>query len=303
MNALQEKILNLKEEKNALILAHYYQTMDIQYVADHVCDSFEMARRAQEASEQLLVVCGVRFMAESAKILNPLKTVLQPKPGAGCPMADMITPGDVLALRKQYPNAAVLCYVNSSAAVKAVCDVCCTSSSAEKIAKALPEKQVVFVPDRNLGAYIASRVPDKEIILFDGCCPVHDAVTESDVLSAKSTHPGAKLLIHPECKMEALKHADYIGSTAGMIEEALKSGDSEFIIGTEIGVIEFLRERAPEKRFYPLKNGFLCADMKKTTLADVLHTLETGNYAIILDKDEMDAARKSLESMVELGKS
>ena len=302
MDALQEKILNLKEEKNALILAHYYQTMDVQSVADHVCDSFEMARRAQEANEELLIVCGVRFMAESAKILNPQKTVLLPSPDAGCPMADMIAPGDVIALRKQYPDAAVLCYVNSSAAVKAVCDVCCTSSSAEKIARELPEKQVVFVPDRSLGAYVASRVPDKEIILFDGCCPVHDAVTENDALSAKAAHPGAKLLVHPECKIEVLRHADYIGSTAGMIEEALKSGDSEFIIGTEIGVIEYLSARAPEKRFYPLRSGFLCVDMKKTLLSDVLCSLETGNYEIKPDKDEMDAARKSLEMMVELGK-
>jgi len=301
MNDLQEKILNLKEEKKALILAHYYQTMDIQAIADHVCDSFEMARRAFEAKESLLLICGVRFMAESAKILNPSKTVLLPVPEAGCPMADMISPGDVTGLRELYPDAAVVCYVNSSAAVKAVCDICCTSSSAEKIVRSLPEKQIIFVPDRNLGAYVASKAPEKEIILFDGCCPVHDAVAENDVLSAKRAHPGAKLLIHPECKTEALKHADYIGSTAGMIKEALESTTTEFIIGTEIGVIEYLSALAPDKMFYPLKTGFLCVDMKKTSLRDVCNTLETGKYEIVLDKDEMDAARKSLERMVGAG--
>jgi len=298
---LQEEIFNLKEEKKALILAHYYQTMDIQAVADHVCDSFEMARRAYEAKESLLIICGVRFMAESAKILNPEKTVLLPSPDAGCPMADVITPGDVTGLRELYPDAAVVCYVNSSAAVKAVCDICCTSSSAEKIVRSIPEKRIIFVPDRNLGEYIASKVPDKEIIYFDGCCPVHDVVTENDALSVKRAHPGAKLLIHPECKMEALKHADYIGSTAGMIKEALESPATEFIIGTEIGVIEYLQALAPEKRFYPLKTGFLCVDMKKTMLSDVYNSLETGNYEITLDKDDMNAARKSLERMVGLG--
>jgi len=298
---LQEQILNLKEEKKALILAHYYQTMDIQAVADHVCDSFEMARRAYEAKESLLIICGVRFMAESAKILNPEKTVLLPSPDAGCPMADMITPGHVVRLRESYPDAAVVCYVNSSAAVKAVCDICCTSSSAEKIVRAIPEKRIIFVPDRNLGKYIASKVPDKEIILFDGCCPIHDIVTEDETLHAINAHPGAKLLIHPECKMEALKHADYIGSTAGMIKEALESPAGDYIIGTEIGVIEYLNALAPEKNFYPLKPGFLCVDMKKTRLSDVYHSLETGNYEINLDKNEMDAARKSLERMVELG--
>jgi len=297
---MREQILALKKEKKALILAHYYQTMDIQEIADHVCDSFEMARRAHEASEELLIICGVHFMAESAKILNPDKTVLIPAPDAGCPMADMIVPEDVLELRRQYPDAAVVCYVNSSAAVKAVSDICCTSSSAERIVRALPEKRVIFVPDWNLGAYVASRVPEKEIILFDGHCPAHNRVTKADVIAAKTAYPSAKFLIHPECRAEVLQHADFIGSTAGIIGEALGSDAREFVIGTEIGVVERLKTLAPDKKFYPLTNSFICPNMKKCRLSDVLYSLEHGEFEITLSPDEISAARDSLERMVAL---
>ena len=301
MNDLQEMILALKEKKNALILAHYYQTMDIQEIAGYVCDSFEMARRAQEAKADMLVVCGVRFMAESAKILNPDKKVLLPAPDAGCPMADMITPEDIAALRGQYPGVPVVCYVNTTAAVKAACDVCCTSSSAEKIVRALPGERIIFVPDRNLGAYVASKVPEKEIILFDGYCNVHDRVAESDVLTAKEAYPHAKLLVHPECRMEVLRHADYIGSTAGMIGEALASSAREFIIGTEIGVVERLEALAPEKMFYPLRSGFVCPNMKRTRIGDVYDSLENENFEIFLDTEEIEAASESLQRMVDMG--
>ena len=302
MNDLQNRILALKKEKKALILAHYYQTMDIQEVADHVCDSFEMALRAQEAKENLLIICGVHFMAESAKILNPKKTVLFPSPEAGCPMADMTAPEDITALRERYPNASVVCYVNTTAAVKAVCDVCCTSSSAEKIVRALPEKQIIFVPDRNLGSFIASKVPEKEVILFDGCCPAHDCITEKDVFTAKEMHPEAKFLVHPECREEVLRLADYIGSTAGIIKAAIDYDAAEFIIGTEFGVVEHLAKLTPGKRYYPIKSGFLCRDMKKTHLSDVMHSLETGEYEITLGAGEIEAARRSLELMVELAR-
>ena len=298
MNELQERILALKKEKKALILAHYYQSMDIQEIADYVSDSFDMARHARNAREDLLIICGVRFMAESAKILNPNKTVLLPSPDAGCPMADMIKPDDVLSLRARYPDAAVVCYINSSAAVKAVCDVCCTSSSATGIVRACPEKRIIFLPDRNLGAFIASNVPEKEIILFDGFCPVHDCISEKDVNAAKDSFPGAKLLIHPECREEALVHADFIGSTEGMIREALESAGTEFIIGTEFGVVERLRKIAPNKRFHPLKDSLLCQDMKMTLLSDVIHSLEAGEYEITLDADEIEAARASLNRMI-----
>ena len=301
MNETQERILALKKEKNALILAHYYEIMDIQEIADHVCDSFEMARRASEAKEDLLIICGVRFMAETAKIINPDKTVLLPSPGAGCPMADMITPDNVSELRGQYPDAAVVCYVNSSCAVKAVSDICCTSSSAVKIVRAAPEKRVIFIPDRNLGAFVASEVPEKEIILYDGCCPVHDRVAEGDVIKAKQTYPGAKLFVHPECRKEVIRHADYVGSTAGIIKEVLDSSDTEFIIGTEIEIANRLNALAPGKKAYPLRNDFLCKDMKKTRLSDVLHSLEKNEFKIILDEGEIKSARMSLERMINLG--
>ena len=298
MTELQKQVLDLKTEKNALILAHYYQTMDIQEIADYVCDSFEMARRAHSAEQDLLVICGVHFMAESAKILNPNKTVLLPVPDAGCPMADMIIPEDVLALRDQYPDAAVVCYVNSSAAVKAVSDICCTSSSAERVVRSLSEKQIIFIPDRNLGAYIASKLPDKEFIFHKGWCPVHDCIGVGDVLEAGKKYPDAKLLVHPECRGDILERADFIGSTSEIINFAMDSIYAEFIIGTELGVVEYLVELAPDKRFYPLTDGFICDDMKKTHLSDVLYSLESGQYEMKLSPEEINAARRSLERMV-----
>ena len=298
MNDMQKRIIELKKEKNALILAHYYQIMDIQEIADHVCDSYEMARRARDAEEDMLVICGVKFMAESAKILSPEKTVLLPRLDAGCPMADMITPQDVTALRDKHPDAAVVCYVNSSAAVKAVSDVCCTSSSAVELVRALLQNKIIFVPDRNLGAFVASKVPEKELILYDGCCPVHDVVTEEDIKSAKVKYPGAPALVHPECRAQVLRHADYIGSTAGIIKTALESEASDYIIGTEDGIADRLRTLAPEKRFHTAKDGFICEDMRKTQLADVLKSLETGDYEILLDDDDIAAAATSLKRMV-----
>jgi quinolinate synthase len=259
-----------------------------------------MAQFAHSAEQKLLVICGVHFMAESAKILNPDKTVLLPVPGAGCPMADMIVPDDVLALRKSYPDAAVVCYVNSSAAVKAVSDICCTSSSAERIVRALPETQIIFIPDRNLGAYIATKVPEKEFIFHPGWCPVHDCVTALDVQSAREKHPNAKLLAHPECQGAVLDLTDFVGSTAEIIDFALKSNCNEFIIGTEYGVTEHLTKLAPDKKFYPLTSTFECEDMKKVKLSDILASLETSQYEMTLSADEINAARSSLERMVKI---
>jgi len=292
--------MDLKRDKNALILAHFYQTMDIQEIADHVSDSFDMARRAFEAEQELLIVCGVHFMAESAKLLNPNKTVLLPSPDAGCPMADMIVPEDVLNLRKSYPDAAVVCYVNSSAAVKAVSDICCTSSSAERIVRALPSRQIIFIPDRNLGAYIASKVTEKEFIFHAGWCPIHDCISMDDVLSARSAYPGALFLVHPECRGDVLGHADFIGSTAEIIKFALDSSSEKFIIGTEYGVVDYLKKLAPGKEFYPLTTGFECEDMKKTKLSDVLASLESGKYEMTLSGDDVENARRSLERMVNI---
>ena len=298
MKEMQQKITQLKKEKDALILAHFYQPMDIQEIADHVCDSFEMAQRAYRAEQKLLIICGVHFMAESAKILNPDKTVLLPVLDAGCPMADMIVPSDVIALRESYPDAAVVCYVNSTAAIKAVSDICCTSSSAERIVRSLTETRIIFIPDRNLGTYISSKIPEKEFIFHEGWCPVHDRISVEDVLYARKAHPNAKFLVHPECRSDVLALADYIGSTAEIIKFALNSDDDEFIIGTESGVTEHLTGLAPNKRFYPLTTDFICEDMKKTQLSDVLTALETGEYEMTLSKDEIDAASCSLERMV-----
>jgi len=274
--------------------------MDIQEIADHVCDSFAMAQFAYKAEQELLVICGVRFMAESAKILNPGKTVLIPSPDAGCPMADMITPEDVIALRERYPDASVVCYVNSSAAVKAASDICCTSSSAERIVRALPEERIIFIPDRNLGGYIANKVRDKEFIFHNGWCPVHDRVGASDVAATKKAYPHAMLLAHPECRSDVLVHADFIGSTADIISFALDSSEREFIIGTELEIAGHLSALAPDKCFYPLTSDFICEDMKKTTLSDVLFSLETGEFEINMSMDEINAARQSLERMVSI---
>jgi len=298
MNTLQNQILTLKQKKNALILAHYYQTMDIQAVADVVGDSFELARRAQSASQALLVLCGVRFMAESAKLLNPLKTVLLPVPDAGCPMAGMIAPEDVDALRAQHPGAAVMCYVNSSAAVKARSDICCTSSSAVRLARALPGRDILFLPDRNLAAYVAAQVPEKNIIPFSGCCPIHHAVTAGDVRAARRAHPDALAVVHPECRPEVVALADFVGSTSELLAYIEKNEHNSFLLGTEAGVQERLRVTAPGKAVYLLKSDFICPDMKKTTLSGLLHTLETETEAVEVDPAIAEGARAALERMV-----
>ncbi len=298
MTRLQKKILRLKKEKRATILAHFYQRQEVQEIADEVGDSFALAQKAQQADCDAILLCGVRFMAESAKILNPSKKVYLPNAGAGCPMADMVTPEDVLALREKYPEAAVVCYVNSSAAVKAVSDVCCTSSSAERIVRALPQKQIIFVPDQNLGAYCAKQAPDKEFILFTGYCPIHHAVTGEDAAAARAAHPSARIAVHPECRPEVLKFADYIGSTAGILKDVRGSGAEEFVIGTECGVQEILRREFPEKKIYSIREDFFCPNMKKTTLEDVLRALEGGEPEIELPEDEMAGARQALERMI-----
>ena len=300
MEALKNRISELKRETNTLILAHYYQRAEVLEIADEVGDSFALAQKAQKASASRIIVCGVRFMAESAKILNPDKAVFLPSQDAGCPMADMVTPEDVLALRKQYPEAAVVCYVNSSAAVKAVSDVCCTSSSALRIVRSLSQKQIIFVPDKNLGAYCAQQVPEKEIILFSGFCPIHHSVTREMAEAARMAHPAARFAIHPECRPEVLEFADYIGSTAGILSDVRQSGAQEFVIGTECGIVEMLQSEFPEKRFYPLQENFVCADMKKTRLEDVLCALEGDAEAITLPEAQLCDARRALERMVSM---
>ena len=299
-DALREEILRLKKEKNALVLAHYYVPMEVQEVADFVCDSFEMAKRARAASEDVVVICGVSFMGESAKILSPGKKVLLPEPDAGCPMADMVTPEQVLEYRKQYPNAAVVCYVNSAASVKAVSDICCTSSSAEKVVSSLSEDEIIFVPDCHLGAYVASKCPEKKFILHQGFCPTHHRITEEEVLAAKRAHPNAVFAVHPECRDEVVRHADYVGSTAGIIEFARGTDAEEILIGTELEITERLSKELPDKRIYSVVSAFMCPNMKKVTLEALRDSLKYEQHEVKLSEQEISAAKRSLDRMVNI---
>ncbi len=297
---LDEQIQELKQERNALILAHYYIDYGIGQIADMVGDSFELARRARNAEEEVLVFCGVSFMGECAKILSPDKTVLLPRADAGCPMADTVTPEDVAKLKEKYPDAAVVCYVNSSAKTKALCDICCTSSNAERVVRSLENEQIIFLPDKNLGTYIAKKVPEKQIIPFDGCCPVHNGITVEDVFAAKGKYPDAKLLVHPECPEEVTRLADFVGSTSQIIRFAEDDSAESFIIGTENGVADRLSRTLPAKSFYPLAPRFICADMKKPTKQDVIDALLYNSNEIILDAELAKKARIPLERMLHI---
>lgn len=295
---MTEEIRRLAKEKDALILAHYYQRLEVQMAADIFGDSFELAKKAKLAENRMVVFCGVRFMAESAKILNPGKKVLLPAPDAGCPMADMVTPDDVLALREKYPDAAVVCYVNSSAATKAVSDICCTSSNAVKVVKSLPNKQIIFVPDKNLGGYVARLVPEKEFILHNGFCPTHRNITAAEVDKAKAEHPGALFAVHPECEDEVVAKADFVGSTSQIIDWCVKTDAEEFIIGTEVGVVDRLSYYHPEKKYHLLTPFLVCPNMKKTELPDVLETLRDEKNEVTMTEEEIEAAKRPLERMV-----
>jgi quinolinate synthase len=239
-------------------------------------------------------------MAESAKILSPEKKVLLPAEHAGCPMADMVTPQDIIHLRETYPNAAIVCYVNSTSAVKAECDVCVTSSNAVKVVASLSEKQIVFVPDQNLARYVAAQLPDKQIIPFNGYCIVHHQVSTDDVAKAKEALPDALLLVHPECGEAVVEAADFVGSTAGIIDYATRSDHKKFIIGTEMGILHVLKKQNPDKEFYLLTPRLLCTNMKKTKMSDVLSALQFEQYEITLDPDIMQRAKKSLDRMLML---
>ncbi len=297
-NELQREILRLKKEKNALVLAHYYVPLEVQDVSDWVCDSFAMAQKAAKAENDLIVICGVRFMGESAKILSPEKTVLLPSMDAGCPMADMVTPEDVLRLRELHPDAAVMCYVNSSAAVKAVSDVCCTSSSALRIARGLDCREIIFVPDKHLGSFVARQVPEKKFWLHPGFCPTHHKITEADILAAKRAHPDAVFAVHPECGEDVVKYGDLVGSTAEILDFARNTDAGEILIGTESEIVERLRRELPEKKIYGVGSTFMCGNMKKVTLRALYECLRDEKYRVEVPEAELKAARKSLDLMV-----
>lgn len=297
---MQKEIERLKKEKNAVILAHYYQTGDIIDIADMVGDSFALSKQAKETDADMIVFCGVRFMAESAKILSPDKKVLLPAANAGCPMADMVTAADIRRLREQYPDATIVCYVNSSYDVKAECDVCVTSSNAVKIVRAVPQKRVVFVPDQNLARYVAAQVPEKEVIPFSGYCIVHHQVSVDDVDKAVAAVPDAPLLVHPECPEPVTRRADFVGSTAQIIDFATKSPGKKFLIGTEMGILHVLQKKNPDKQFYLLTPKLFCTNMKKTHLSDVYEALLHEQHEINLDEEIMDKARLSLDRMLQM---
>lgn len=299
---LQERILREKERTDTCILAHSYMSEEISEIADFTGDSFALSVKAKSAPQKNIIMCGVRFMAETVKILSPSKRVVLANPDAGCPMAEGMD-ADIIALAKQkYPDYTVVAYVNTTAGVKAISDVCVTSSSAVKICRAIPQKNILFIPDANLGAYVRAQVPEKNFKLLSGGCPIHARVEKGEVISARRAHPNALVLIHPECSPEAVDMADYVGSTAGIMEYALNSANSEFIIGTENSVVEHLRHKCPEKRFYPLSKDLVCHNMRLTTLTDVLDCLEgRGGEEIFLDGEIRRKARISLDRMIEYG--
>ncbi len=295
---LVQKIEKLKNEKKAVIVAHTYQPIEIQKIADIVGDSFQLSKFCAANDYKTIIFCGVMFMAESAKILSPKKKVILPEIEAGCPMADMVNATGLRNLKDRHPDAAVVCYINSTAAVKAESDICCTSSNAVDIVKSLDNDKIIFVPDRNLGAYVASKIPEKEFILWEGFCPVHERLSTESVLQMKKEHPNALVAAHPECTSDVLAHADFIGSTKGIIEYIVNSNEDQFIIATEKGVIDRLSILAPEKKTYLAHSDMICKDMKKTTLEKVLIALEEDKYEICMDIDIMDKARGCLERMV-----
>ena len=297
-DALKKKIEKLKKKRNAVIIAHNYQRDEIQEIADIGGDSLALSQAAVRTDADVIVFCGVQFMAESASILNPDKKVLLPVPEAGCPLADMITPEKLRARKKQHPGAAVVCYVNSSAEVKAESDIACTSSNAVQVVRSLKEKEVIFVPDKNLGRYVQSQVPEKVIHLWDGFCPTHIRVQEEDVSKARQLHPDAEVVAHPECNPEVLALSHHICSTGGMFTYVKKSSKKEFIISTEAGMLYKLQKENPDKRFYLPTSHLVCANMKLITLGWIAHSLEDMVYEIKVSDEIRNKARIALDRML-----
>lgn len=296
--SIVEEINKLKKEKSALILAHNYQRPEIQNIADFLGDSLELAREAAKTDARIIVFCGVRFMAETAKILSPEKLVLIPRKDAGCPMADMITAEDLRELKKNYPQAKVVSYVNTNAEVKAESDICCTSANAVKIVKDISAQRIIFTPDKNLAAY-CQRFVEKEIIPWNGYCYVHERITEKEVRLAKEKFPDALLLVHPECNPAVIELADEVLSTSGMLSLAKKSDKKRFLIGTEEGLIYRLKRENPGKEFYAAGTVKICRNMKLNTLNDLYLSLKEERYVIELPDEIIVPARKALKAMFE----
>lgn len=299
---MQDEILRIKKENDICILVHAYQNHDIWEVADFVGDSYGLSLKAAEASNKTVLMCGVRFMAETVKILSPDKKVLLSHAQAGCPMASQLDVETVLKLKEEYPDYTVAAYVNTTSRLKTVCDVCVTSSSAVKIIKNIENPNILFIPDCNLGNWVAAQVPEKNIKLVKGGCPSHMRITVKDVEAARMAHPDALILAHPECLPEVAAQADYLGSTTGIMDYAKKSTAKEFVIGTENSIVEHLQFECPDKRFYALSKDCVCNNMKLTTLADVYACVSgQGGEEIVLPEDVMTNARRCIDTMLTLG--
>lgn len=299
---ITEKIRQLKEQKNAVILAHYYVPDEVQEIADYIGDSFYLSKIAKDTDADIIVFCGVAFMGESAAILNPDKKVLMPDMKADCAMAHMVDINKINELRGKYNDLAVVCYINSTAEIKTHSDVCVTSANAIKVVKNLPNENIYFIPDGNLGRYVKEQLPEKNVILNDGYCPIHAAMTIQEVKAEKEKHPHAKFLVHPECTKELLDQADYIGSTSGIIDYVSQDDSEEYLIGTEIGVFYELKKQNPAKEFYTLQKPPICADMKFVTLEKVLHVLENETNVVTVSEELREKALLPLERMLELAK-
>lgn len=299
---LQQKIIELKKEKDVCILAHSYQAHEILEIADYTGDSYKLSVDASKVKNKNILMCGVRFMAETCKILSPEKKVYLAQPTAGCSMADQMDKQLISQVKEMYPDYAVVAYINTTADLKTICDVCVTSSSAVKIVNNMSEKNILFIPDCNLGDYVAKQCSDKNIKLLNGGCPIHACVNTEDVKKAKEMHPNAELLVHPECTPEVVAMADYVGSTSGIMDYALNCDKKDFIIGTEISIAEHLQYMCPDKNFYILSQKLICSNMKATTLADVYNCLAgKGGEEIILDYKTITDAKKCIDEMIRLG--
>ena len=298
---LIDKINQLKKEKNAIILTHFYQRPNLYKIADFIGDSLDLSRKAAATEAEIIVFCGVSFMAETAKILSPDKKVLLPDLNSGCLMADMIEAHDLVEIKRKHPDAAVMCYVNSTAAVKAESDICCTSANAVKVAQSLKEDKIIFVPDKGLGGYIARFVPDKEVILYDGLCPTHWYITVEDLKEVKKDNPNALIIVHPECDAPVIDLADYVGSTSGILNFAANSDAKDFIVGSEVGILLYMQEQMPEKNFILPTKKAVCQNMKRNTLEQVLDCLENETNSVTVDPEIAKKAYNAIKRMISIG--
>jgi quinolinate synthase len=296
---LRDKILKFKKDLNAVIMSHNYQRPEVQDIADFVGDSLELARKATQLDVEVIVFCAVHFMAENAAILNPSRTVFLAEGTAGCPMADMIDADDLREWKRRYPKATVVCYVNTSAAVKAESDVCCTSANAVKVVEAVPNDEILFIPDQHLGHYISTKTR-KKIILYPGYCITHARLNAKQVLAAKQAHPDAEVLVHPECTAEVIELADAVLSTSQMARYVKESTAKKFLIGTEEGLVHRLKKENPEKTFYVISKALMCPNMKKTTLEKLAQTMELKRNVVVVPEDIRMRAKRALDRMLEI---